>query len=294
MHLAFVTTAASAAWMASPSSAFAEGPPCAAEAQVVKDMSPRDPALDYPKSDAARENLEQGKRAFGVGEYDQAIEAYTAAGLVDGAPLILYNLGQVYRAAKDYEKAIRQYQLFLERGKPGVEVRALVECHIATMRSELDHAASTAPPSGPAPDGGDGEVQEHGPVAAPTNAARSPSSTWTTGRKVAIGVGIAGAAVLGTGIVFGVQSQGYKDDAAQLCMSSPCARAEEANALSDKASDRATLANLSYGVGAAFVVGSVVTWYLSGASESEPADGLARITPHLSSTFVGLSYSREF
>src|SRR5688500_15630064 len=71
------------------------------------------------------------------------------AGLADDAPLILYNLGRTYREAKDYEKAIRQYKLFLERGKPGEEVRALVECHIRTMTAEMEHAASTAPPSGP-------------------------------------------------------------------------------------------------------------------------------------------------
>jgi tetratricopeptide (TPR) repeat protein len=96
--------------------------------------------------------LEAGRRAFGVQLYDKAADEYASAGLDDETPLILYNLGQTYRAAKVYEKAIRQYDLFLERGKPGPEVRALVLCHIATMKAELEHAASTAPPTGPAAD----------------------------------------------------------------------------------------------------------------------------------------------
>src|SRR5687768_14043770 len=125
--------------------------PCAAEAAAAA-ASGEDPALAYPTEPAAVERLEAGNRAFRVQQYDKAIEEYTAAGLATSAPLVLYNLGQGLRSAKQYDKAIRQYELFLSRGNPGSAMRALVECHIATMRSELDAAASTAPPSGPAPD----------------------------------------------------------------------------------------------------------------------------------------------
>lgn len=151
--LSFVLPLFATAYVAAPRRAFAEDtPPCATEATAVKNMKQRDPSLAYPKDARAREHLEAGRRAFGVQAYDRAAEEYTSAGLNDDAPLILYNLGQTYRAAKAYEKAIRQYDLFLDRGKPGPEVRALVLCHIATMKAELEHAASTAPPTGPAAD----------------------------------------------------------------------------------------------------------------------------------------------
>ncbi len=153
-----------AAFLAAPGQASADDkPPCSDEAAAVKNMKQRDLALAYPKDARAREHLEAGRRAFGVQLYDKAAEEYTSAGLDDEAPLILYNLGQTYRAAKAYEKAIRQYDLFLERGKPGPEVRALVLCHIATMKAELEHAASTAPPTGPAADqAGTGTMRRDG------------------------------------------------------------------------------------------------------------------------------------
>src|SRR5262245_60192156 len=88
-------------------------PPCATEAAAVTSMPKRDPSLVYPKSARAMEHVEAGRRAFGVQQYDRAIDEYTSAGLEDETPLILYNLGQTYRAMKAYEKAIRQYQLFL-------------------------------------------------------------------------------------------------------------------------------------------------------------------------------------
>jgi tetratricopeptide (TPR) repeat protein len=94
--------------------------------------------------------IDAGNRACRVQQYDKAIEEYTAAGLVSSEPLVLYNLGQTLRAAKQYEKAVRQYELFLSRGAPGSALRALVECHVATMKHELEAAASTAPPTGPA------------------------------------------------------------------------------------------------------------------------------------------------
>lgn len=270
-------------------------PPCAAEAEAVRRMPQRDRSLEYPKDEAAKAHLEVGKRAFGVGEYEKAVESYTAAGLLDDAPLILYNLGQTYRAAKDYEKAIRQYRLFLERGKPGAEVRAVVECHIATMTAEMEHAASTAPPTGPAPDDDPHADPTSGPepIALPPAEPAHGASRWSTSRKVAIGVGTTGVLVLAAGVVFGVQSQGYKDDAARLCPSNPCGAADEANEFSAKASDRATLANISYGVGAAMVAGAALLWVV-GAPEPEDRGRRASIVPQVSGDFAGLAYGMRF
>ena len=95
---------------------------------------------DAKKFDAVLKHEEAAK------EYEAAIEAYIAAALIDSAPSLLYNLGQTYRASGQYEKAIAQYQLFLDRGRPGAALRALVECHIASMTSELERAAASAPP----------------------------------------------------------------------------------------------------------------------------------------------------
>jgi len=272
-----------------------DAPPCASEAEAVKNMKKRDRSLEYPTDKGAKEKLELGKRAFGVGEYDKAILSYTEAGLLSDAPLILYNLGQTYRALKDYEKATRQYQLFLERGQPGAEVKALVACHIATMAAELEHAASTAPPQGPPPDHDEVvDGQEATEPAVDEARADQPLSPWTTKRKAAVGVGAAGVLVVAAGIVFGMQAGDFKDEAARICPSDPCARADEANRFSDKASTRATLANVSYGVGAAAIVGAAVLWFVGAPERSEePADQTA-IVPQLSSGFTGLALSGRF
>lgn len=276
-------------------------PPCADEAEAVKKMKTRDPALRYPKKTEAVKHLEAGKRAFGVQQYDTAIDEYTAAGLADEAPLILYNLGQTYRAAKDYDKAIRQYTLFLDRGKPGKEVRALVECHVRVMTAEMEHAASTAPPTGPAPDQtGDPEVDQPPLPTSPAEPlaeddheeSEAPRSRWTTSRRVALATGAAGLVTVAAGVVFGLQSQGYKDDAARLCPSTPCGDADQANALGDKADSRALFANVSYGAGAALIVGAAVLWYVGAPSSSQTDHAV--VVPQINPTFAGLAVSGRF
>lgn len=293
-HLSLSLLAAGALLLATGSAHADDPPPCAAEAEAVKQMKQRDPSLAYPTDETAKTHLDHGKRAFGVGEYDKAIDNYTAAGLIDDAPLILYNLGQTYRAMKDYERAIRQYKLFLERGKAGAEVRALVECHVATMTAEMEHAASTAPPTGPAPDPGLTGPADGAPATSDEPTTTTHPSRWTTMRKASLGVGATGIVVVAAGVVFGIQSRGYKDDAAELCPSDPCANADEANVFSDKASSRATLANVSFGVGAGAIIGAAVLWYLGAPSSSGSESDEAAIVPHVSGDFVGLAYSARF
>lgn len=256
--------------------------PCAAEAAAAA-ASGDDPALAYPTEPAAVERLEAGNRAFRVQQYDRAIEEYTAAGLATSAPLVLYNLGQGLRSAKQYDKAIRQYELFLSRGNPGPTWRALVECHIATMKAELDSAASTAPPSGPAPD--HSEQLLHSPPA-------ETPSRWTTRRKIALGVAAGGVLAAGAGMVFGLRASGFEDDAAEICPTASCERADEANDLVDKAESNALYANIAFGVGAAAVVTATVLWF-TGAPETE-AQPVARIVPRVTSDSAGFIVRLSF
>jgi len=275
-----------------PRAARADTPPCAAEADAVKGMKKRDPALGEPKSASAKEHMDAAKRAYGVQQYDNAIDEYTAAGLDDDAPLILYDLGQTYRNAKDYEKAIRQYQLFIERGKPGTEVTALVECWISTMKDELDHAASTAPPTGPATDPTTHAISAP-PIPPADGGDERPTSThpsrWTTTRKVALGAAIAGAGGLVAGTVFEVQTSNLRNQADALCPSSPCANADQANALSDRANDRQTLATVSLGGGAVLLGGAIVLWFI-GAPSPISDSGHSALVPRVGPSFSGLAY----
>lgn len=292
------------AYVAAPRSAHADDKLCSAEVAAVNKMSKRDLSLAYPKNAVALQHMEAAKRAFGVQQYDKAIGEYTSAGLADEAPLILYNLGQTYRAAKNYEKAIRQYELFLERGKPGPEVHALIACHITSMRAELEHAASTAPPTGPADDHVEtltapGDAHAHPAVSPPENSvADAARSRWTTTRRIALGASAIGVVGLAAGAVFGVQTQGLKNDASRLCPTRSCADADKANAanaLTERSATRATLANVSFGVGAGMIVGAAILWYVGGPSAADsPSRRISAIIPQFTPTFASLTYLGSF
>lgn len=188
---------------------------CAAEARA---FDPTDPALASPKDKQAAQHVREGNKRHRVLKYAEAIEAYVAAALVDSAPSIHYNLGQSYRLSGQYENAIRQYRLFLDRGAPGPGVRALVECHIASMTAELRRSAATAPPTGPAPDDDDVAVRTApaGPAAA-TDATLTldgplPSEPWYTD-SVGLGLAGGGAVIAGIGTWLLVDAAGLYDEA---------------------------------------------------------------------------------
>jgi tetratricopeptide (TPR) repeat protein len=174
---------------------------CGAEARA---FDRTDPALAPPADKRAAQHVREGNRRHRVLKYAEAIEQYIAGALLDSAPSIHYNLGQSYRLSGQYENAIRQYRLFLDRGQPRPGVRALVECHIASMTAELQRAAATAPPTGPAPDGDAASDPSQPAVArtntatvAPLEASAPRDEPWYDDR---VGLGIAGAGIIATGI----------------------------------------------------------------------------------------------
>jgi hypothetical protein len=201
-----------AAWLVSLLVMWASGraradAPCTAESEVARKDAGRDPSLAKPSERAAVEHmrsasvhLEEGmKRAAVVetrdqaaAEYRAAIDRYVAAAMISSAPVILYNLALTYRAAGDYPRAIEQYRLFMDRGKPGPALRALIECHIATMTAELERAASTAPPTEPVPvDDPDPPPPPPPPTPRAPPWYRDPVAWTVTGTGVAVtGVGV--------------------------------------------------------------------------------------------------------
>ncbi|MEO8846561.1 MAG: hypothetical protein ABI591_08185 [Kofleriaceae bacterium] len=104
------------------------------------------------------------------------------------------------------------------------------------------------------------EVQEDPPA---------PATTFTTKRKVAIGVAGVGVLGLAGGIVFSIQAKGKQSDAHASCVDPqmPCANADAANALIKSAQSRALAANISFGVGAALAIAAGVLWF-TGAPET--------------------------
>jgi hypothetical protein len=107
---------------------------------------------------------------------------------------------------------------------------------------------------------------------------QSPS-TFTPKRKAAIGIGAVGVLAVGSGVLLGLQAKGYEDDAYALCPnpSTACPDGNRANDLIDKADSRALFANVSFGVGAAALIGAGVLWFLG--VPATPEAGVA-VMPH--------------
>ena len=260
--------------VAVPRIAVADGP-CDAEAAAVRGK--RDPSLAPPTDATAVARMKSGndhhrealKRAAIVATRDQAavefqaaIDDYVAAAMASPSPSVLFNLAQTYRAAGDYPSAIEQYRLYLDRGKPGAPLRALVECQIDAMAAELARAASTAAPRGPGPE------DEPAPTgSAPTGAPAEPAppssvevrplpppSRAAPWHADAIGWTLAGAGVAagGLGAFFLLDASNLRDDAERED------RDDVREELRDKADTRQTWGTVATVAGAALLTVGIV------------------------------------
>ena len=269
---------------------------------VVAHTAHADP-LAKPASAEARSHLVRGNKLFGIRSFDQAVDEYKAGALIEAAPIFDYNLGLCFLQLGKYPEAIWHYERFITRGDPRGEVLDAVNVFLAQMKSELDKKAMTQKPTepGPGPSTPSQELQPppttpHATQPPPQNSvaelARSP---WSTTRRIALGIGATGVVGLAAGVVFGVQTQGFKDDATRLCPMSPCADADKANMLTDRASKRATLSNVSYGVGAGMIVGAAILWYVGAPStSSSPSRSVSAIIPHFTLSFASVTYHGSF
>lgn len=131
------------------------------------------------------------------------------------------------------------------------------------------------------------QTTEEDTVASPT------SSRFTTKRKIAVGLGVVGAAAVASGFVLGSQSRNKQDDAHMLCADPPmpCANADQANALIDAARSRALGADIAFGVGAAALIGAGVLWFTGAPSAAETN---VAVTSNIKTGELGLVVSGRF
>lgn len=92
-----------------------------------------------------KELTEQGIRQFQHGEFDAAIESFSAAHVLSPNPMFLFNIAQAHRKAGRPREALTHYQLFL-RKSPDSPLRPETEAYIALVEAQLQakqHAAQT-------------------------------------------------------------------------------------------------------------------------------------------------------
>jgi len=100
----------------------------------------------------AREAFAQGSRAFDLGEWDKAIEAWQKGYEIKPDPVFLYNIAQAQRLTERYDKAIFFYRSYL-RNSPNAKNRAEVEDRIAQIELLMKQKKATteSPPNSPLP-----------------------------------------------------------------------------------------------------------------------------------------------
>ncbi len=113
-------------------------------------------AASAPRTAAAqaRASFYRGQKAYNLGRFADALEAYTEAYRLDPRPAMLFNLGQCHRLLGNSERALFFYNRYLSQF-PGVApndatVRGLIaEMEHATARQRL--SAGDAPQAAPTP-----------------------------------------------------------------------------------------------------------------------------------------------
>ena len=96
----------------------------------------------------ARTLFADGERAFRVGELDRAAATFKAAYEVCPLPPLLFNLAQVQRQRKDYERALFFYRQYLATSSESDPQRAEVRLRIAELERRSappSHSATPAP-----------------------------------------------------------------------------------------------------------------------------------------------------
>jgi hypothetical protein len=108
-----------------------------------------------------------------------------------------------------------------------------------------------------------------------------PEGTFTSRRKLALGVLGGGVVVTAVGLVLGSSGKSKRDDAYALCPDPmvACARASDANTLIADAHTRGIEADVAFGVAGAAAVVAAVLWF-TGAPHAESAHVEASASSH--------------
>jgi tetratricopeptide (TPR) repeat protein len=115
------------------------------------------PALANPPPSAdARQAAEEGRRAYNLSRWQEAITEFEKAYQISGDPAFLFNLGQAHRQLGHGQEALRLYHAYL-REQPNGPNREVAQKQIADLKAQNwhdpfdDRPAATARPAASAP-----------------------------------------------------------------------------------------------------------------------------------------------
>ncbi|HNN94110.1 MAG TPA: tetratricopeptide repeat protein [Pseudomonadota bacterium] len=149
-----------------------------------------------PAQLSLKELTEQGIRQFQGGQFDAAVESFSAAHVLNPNPMFLFNIAQAHRKAGRPREALTHYQLFLRKA-PESPLRPETEAYIALVQTQLQAQASPPLPSKPAQDLQSG-VEHGGNDANPTPP--RPTPVYKRGWFYGVLLGGAAAVALAVGL----------------------------------------------------------------------------------------------
>ncbi len=226
--------------------------------------------LAMPRSAPALAHFDAGAVAFEERNYDRAIAEYEAGAPLEDLPAWDWNLGLAHQRAGNLDRARWYFDRFISR----VEQMADAGDYIAAARLHID------------------EIDAAQVKRKRQQDEERPPSSFTTTRKIAVGVGVGALVVGGVGVALTLRAQGLEDDASALCPMTSCSRADEANDLASEANTNSDRAMVAYGVGAVAVLGAVILW-LVGEPE-HTARGSTVAVPRLSPTSASVDVTMRF
>lgn len=198
------------------------------------------------ETDRAKAADRSARRHFDLREYAAAIEDYRRAFEALPDPLFLFDIAQAYRQMNDCPNAAAFYRNYL-RDKPAADNRAMVEQLIAEMDAcpKPDPTIIVLTPPAPPP--------------------RHPRL-----RLAGIITGVAGLAVIGTGVYFSFDA-GNQANKIELACATGCVGSTVAGIDRDgKAANRYAIAAYAIGGGAAASGIAMLVWSLVDAGGEAP------------------------
>ena len=112
--------------------------------------------------------------------------------------------------------------------------------------------------------------------------------TFSTTRRVAVGVGVAGLGAIGGGLAYGVRARRFQAAADEVCPTQTCNNAE-ALAVNEEAQDSALRANILFAAGGAAVGAAIVMWIVGA-----PDDRVVSVRPVAGDGELGVSLGGRF
>ncbi len=254
------------------------------------------PAFAQNKSEADKHD-EQGKAYFRVGEFELAIPEFEKAYELDPKNTsALFNSGLAYEKLERYEEAVAAYRKYVEVDPEGNRVpeanaraaaleRKIAARDAAKPKPEPEPEPAPTPPASTTP--ADTATPEPAPTTTTSPAERDRAPAKSNKKLYGLVLVGVGAVAIGAGVKFGLDAQGYAEDAEDL---GPGDDWDQDIEDSGKAADRNM--KISYAIGGAAVISGVVLYVLGRKDDAKRRD--LAVVPTVTDTAATFTLTGRF